>query len=413
VNTTSTHSTVLPLLYALLTNRRTDIQDWFAQTFKDTPPFFYHSVDLRHSGFKLAPVDTNLFPGGFNNLNIQERQHAIPVTKQYFKTYYPHVKHVLILTEDHTRNLYYFENISVLKTLLEAAGIRVTLSSFDTSLHGTPRTFHSLSGIPLMFEPIQKKKKQLETTDGYAPDFIIINNDLTAGIPDLIQHITQPIMPPPDFGWHQRRKTSHFDSYNELARNFCHHFDLDPWLISTIFSRCGIVNFKEQSGIECVALSVEKTLHQIQEKYTQYGIKQEPYVFIKSDRGTYGMGIMTARSGDDILHLNKNTRKRMSAIKGGVLNTAVIIQEGIPTIDTVDKHPAEPMLYLIGDTPVGCIYRANTQKDAYSNLNSAGMQFSSIPYATEGTPLACPLGFVAKLACLAAARECYTDMYQI
>ena len=27
------------------------------------------SVDLRNSGFKLAPVDTNLFPGGFNNLN--------------------------------------------------------------------------------------------------------------------------------------------------------------------------------------------------------------------------------------------------------------------------------------------------------------------------------------------------------
>ena len=27
------------------------------------------SVDLRNAGFKLAPVDTNLFPGGFNNLN--------------------------------------------------------------------------------------------------------------------------------------------------------------------------------------------------------------------------------------------------------------------------------------------------------------------------------------------------------
>ena len=32
-----------------------------------TPPF-YSSVDLRNAGFKLAPVDTNLFPGGFNNL---------------------------------------------------------------------------------------------------------------------------------------------------------------------------------------------------------------------------------------------------------------------------------------------------------------------------------------------------------
>jgi len=29
----------------------------------------YCSVDLRNAGFKLAPVDTNLFPGGFNNLS--------------------------------------------------------------------------------------------------------------------------------------------------------------------------------------------------------------------------------------------------------------------------------------------------------------------------------------------------------
>ena len=35
---------------------------------KPRPPF-YCSVDLRNAGYKLAPVDTNLFPAGFNNLN--------------------------------------------------------------------------------------------------------------------------------------------------------------------------------------------------------------------------------------------------------------------------------------------------------------------------------------------------------
>lgn len=45
------------------------IETWFReQWLKITPPF-YTSVDLRNSGFKLAPVDTNLFPAGFNNLN--------------------------------------------------------------------------------------------------------------------------------------------------------------------------------------------------------------------------------------------------------------------------------------------------------------------------------------------------------
>ena len=45
------------------------IEHWLrGQWLEHTPPF-YSSVDLRNSGFKLAPVDTNLFPGGFNNLN--------------------------------------------------------------------------------------------------------------------------------------------------------------------------------------------------------------------------------------------------------------------------------------------------------------------------------------------------------
>ena len=49
--------------------RRTEIEQWFRAQWLATPPPFYTSVDLRNAGFKLAPVDTNLFPAGFNNLN--------------------------------------------------------------------------------------------------------------------------------------------------------------------------------------------------------------------------------------------------------------------------------------------------------------------------------------------------------
>src|SRR6266566_2179445 len=45
------------------------IEQWFRSRFRERPAPFYCSVDLRNSGFKLAPVDTNLFPAGFNNLN--------------------------------------------------------------------------------------------------------------------------------------------------------------------------------------------------------------------------------------------------------------------------------------------------------------------------------------------------------
>ena len=39
----------------------TDIEHWFRQSWQEHTPPFYGSVDLRNAGFKLAPVDMNLF----------------------------------------------------------------------------------------------------------------------------------------------------------------------------------------------------------------------------------------------------------------------------------------------------------------------------------------------------------------
>jgi len=50
-------------------HRSCDIEQWFRTQWLENQAPFYGSVDLRNSGFKLAPVDMNLFPGGFNNLN--------------------------------------------------------------------------------------------------------------------------------------------------------------------------------------------------------------------------------------------------------------------------------------------------------------------------------------------------------
>ena len=47
------------------------IERWFRLEWMEHTPPFYTSVDLRNAGFKLAPVDTNLFPGGFNNLTTE------------------------------------------------------------------------------------------------------------------------------------------------------------------------------------------------------------------------------------------------------------------------------------------------------------------------------------------------------
>ena len=59
----------LPDLERRLLASQPEIERWLRGQWQEHAAPFYCSVDLRNSGFKLAPVDTNLFPGGFNNLN--------------------------------------------------------------------------------------------------------------------------------------------------------------------------------------------------------------------------------------------------------------------------------------------------------------------------------------------------------
>lgn len=47
------------------------IERWFRLEWTQHTPVFYSSVDIRNAGFKLAPVDTNLYPGGWNNLSAE------------------------------------------------------------------------------------------------------------------------------------------------------------------------------------------------------------------------------------------------------------------------------------------------------------------------------------------------------
>ena len=68
-NLTTAQTAPLLRFESLLLERAPDIEAWFRKQWLKTAPPFYGSVDLRNAGFKLAPVDTNLFPGGFNNLN--------------------------------------------------------------------------------------------------------------------------------------------------------------------------------------------------------------------------------------------------------------------------------------------------------------------------------------------------------
>ena len=386
------------------------IENWFEEKFTKTSPLFYNSTDLRHNGIKITPVDTNCFPAGFNNLSEFSHKKAKDITDEFLEKYFPDAKKILIIPENHTRNLRYLENVRNLQNLLNSR--EVVVGSISEEIKETVK-IDLENGHFLELHSLKKESNNLLTAEGFTPDLIILNNDLTDGIPEILKNLTTPIIPSPEMGWHRRTKSDHFTIYNKLAEELSNLIDLDPWLISSMHRSCHEVNFKEQIGTQDLANYVDELIKEIAKKYQQYGIDEAPYCYMKADNGTYGMAVLPVFSGADILEINKKERNKMSTLKGSVQISSIIIQEGIRTIDTISDKIAEPMIYLIGGKIVGNLFRANENRTKETSLNAAGASFfdltdleeSQIKLGSDKNNIKQIYSLIARLAALAAAQE--------
>jgi glutamate--cysteine ligase len=402
-------------LERVVLDQRPQIERWFRTQWLEHEVPFYASVDLRNSGFKLAPVDTNLFPGGFNNLNPDFLPLCVHAAMSAVQKICPDSQRFMLVPENHTRNLHYLSNVAVLRRILEGAGLSVRLGSLIPDLKA-PMEVEAANGEKLLLEPIVRKGNRAGL-EGFDPCAVLLNNDLSGGIPQILRGIEQHVVPPLVSGWTTRRKSHHFHVYDRVAEGFAKLVGIDPWVVNPIFSQCGKVNFNEKEGEDCLAANVEFVLNEIREKYAHYGITEQPFVIVKADAGTYGMGIMTVKSVDDVRNLNRKTRNKMSTIKEGQPVQEVLIQEGVYTFESVGGAVAEPVIYMIDQFVVGGFYRVHTERGIDENLNSPGAKYVPLAFQTDchtpdcgGKPGDPPnrfytYGVVARLANLAAAIE--------
>jgi glutamate--cysteine ligase len=407
-------------LHALETHlleRQNVIETWFRQQWLISKPPFYASVDIRNAGFKVAPVDTNLFPAGFNNINRDFTPLCIQAIQTALDKACPDAARVLILPENHTRNLAYLDSIATLQDLISQSGYYTQIGTINPDIT-EPTRIALDSGREILMTPVERLGDRLYAGD-FDPCVILLNNDLSSGIPEELVGISQVITPPPDLGWNTRLKSGHFEFYRTLALEFSRIIDMDPWFFDPLFRNCGEINFMERKGEDCLAENTAALLHDIQQKYDDHGIDAEPYVVIKADAGTYGMGVMTARSIEDVRDLNRKQRTRMSTSKGGNAIGKVILQEGVPTYETWGDSGAvaEPVVYMMDKFVVGGFYRVHTKRGAHENLNAPGMHFEPLAFDepcnvpdSDIDPDATPnrfytYGVIARLALLAAARE--------
>ncbi len=369
------------------------IERWFRLEWMEHTPPFYSAVDVRNAGFKLAPVDTNLFPDGWNNLTPEMLPLAVQAAMAAIEKSCPEARNLLVVPESNPRNSFYLSSLLQLKRVFHQAGLNVRFGSLSADVKA-PTTLTLPTGESVLIEPLIRTDRRLCLSD-FDPCTILLNNDLSAGIPGILEDLNeQYLLPPLHASRSVRRMSRHFKAYEEISKRFGKLLGIDPWLINPMFAQCGEVNLVEGIGMDCLSTNVDALLGKIRRRYKEYGINEKPFVVVKADngiRGSYGnqgMGIMTVRDVKDLEVLSRKTPKGKTP-KGNTPKdmppvTEVIIQEGVLTNERVNDAVAEPVVYMMDRYVVGGFYRIHAERGVDENLSAPGASFVPLAFSDSG-----------------------------
>lgn len=396
-----------PLVHQKICENYTKLVRWYGDKASVLAYPIYSSYDVRDAGYKVGIVDANIFPAGFNNICPTDLEEAPKLFKAYLEKHYPNSKKkILLVTEEHTQNPFYWDNVWTIKNLLEQAGCRVLI--------GFPRLFEN----SIELESASGKKITVcsawldqSIVREFGPDLIISNNDFSDEKAEWAKNISIPIVPPRELGWYQRKKSHFFHFYNQLVEEFCSIAELDPFLLSVKTEEHLEFDITNEASVDLVSTKVDLMIANLRVEYSKRNIQQEPFVFVKNNSGTYGLGVVKVNSGEEFRSLNYKSRKKMKAAKGGKEVDAVVIQEGIPSIlKSEEGATAEPVIYMVGCHLAGGFFRTHKEKSDTESLNSPGAVYKKMCIADLSFKLSdCPCenvyGWISKLSLLAIALE--------
>ena len=393
------------------------IERWFRLEWMEHTPPFYSSVDVRNAGFKLAPIDTNLYPGGWQYLTHQMLPLAVQAAMAAIEKICPEAKNLLVIPENRARDTAYLANLAQLRRIFQMAGLNVRLGSIDPEIKKATR-YELSTGEVVILEPVVRTRRRLGLKD-FDPCTILVNNDLSAGAPGILEDVhEQYLLPPLHAGWSTRRKSKHSQLYEEVSKRFGKLIGVDPWLINPMFDKCGSVDLASEAGMDTLRGGVDALLGKIKKRYKEYGIKEKPFVVVKADDSSRGMGIITVRDAKelDALHLKLQAKDGVGAAADQVHD--VILQEGVLTNERMNDAVAEPVVYMMDRYVVGGFYRVHAERGVDEVLSAPGSSFVPLAFA-ESTHLPQPgvrpgasvpnrfymYGVIGRLAMLAASYE--------
>jgi len=393
------------------------IERWFRLEWMEHTPPFYSSVDVRNAGFKLAPVATNLFPDGWHHLTAEMMPLAVQAAMAAIEKICPEARNLLLIPENRSTSTSYLSSLAQLRRVFYMAGLNVRMGSIDPAIKKTT-AFALENGETVTLEPVIRGKRRLGLKD-FDPCTILLNTDLAAGVPGILEEIhEQYLLPPLHAGWGTRRKSKHFKCYEEVAKRMGKLLGVDPWLINPMFDKCIGVNLMQDPGLESLASQADALLAKIRRKYKEYGIKEKPFIVVKTDDAAPGLGVLIVHDAKELPALSLTVQGRLAAGKALASSHDVLLQEGVLTKERINDAVAEPVVFMMDRYVVGGFYRIHPDTGVDENLNLPGSSFVPLAFK-HSTHLPQPgskpgasapnrfymYGVVARLAMLAASYE--------
>jgi glutamate--cysteine ligase len=389
------------------------IERWFRLEWMEHTPPFYASVDLRNAGFKLAPVDNDLFPSCWNNLTPAMLPLAVQAAMAAIEKICPEARNLLIVPSPGLRSTAYLANLAQLRSVFQMAGLNVRFGSISPDLK-KPLTLELPDGQTLVLEPVVRNRGRLGVKD-FDPCTILLNNGLVAGVPGILEDLHQQyLLPPLHASASQRQRSTYFKNFEEVAKRFGKLIGVDPWLFTPISDKAGSMDLARPEGLEALTACVDGVLLKVRRKYKEYGIKEKPFVVIKSNQAGSGAGVVSVRDSRDLVA----ALERAQAGKSPAGVRELIVQEGVLTKERVNDAVAEPVVYTMDRYVVGGFYRVHAEQGVEEDLSAPGS--SHVPLAfDESTHLPQPgvrpgvsapnrfymYGVVGRLATLSASYE--------
>jgi glutamate--cysteine ligase len=122
----------------------------------------------------------------------------------------------------------------------------------------------------------------------------------------------------------------------------------------------------------------------VRRKYKEYGINERPFVVLKADDGSGGMGLLTVRDAREVEALRTRLADtRLGAGSPPELAPEIIIQEGVATYERINDAVAEPVVTMIDRYVVGGYYRVHADRGIDENLNAPGAAYVPLAFAPQ------------------------------